>query len=133
MKNENYTKDQLLDVIGSYLAMIIRDEDSFPTVVLSDIKASAKAVLKANEYNGRYAKLLDDNIREARYFTIWESGMWIGSSCLVNMNTKEVFCIQQVEVSGVEILEKELVVIDGTEHQVFEKSTVFSAGSFWRE
>ena len=60
MNRNNYTKEQLLDVIGSYLGMIIHSGDEFPAVVLSDIKASCKAVLKANGYTGRYAALLDE-------------------------------------------------------------------------
>lgn len=54
MKKEDYTKDVLLDVLGSYLRQISRSGEEYPTVVLSDIQGSIKAVLKANEYNGMY-------------------------------------------------------------------------------
>lgn len=54
MKKEDYTKEVLLDVIGSYLRQISRDNGEYPTVVLSDLQSSMKSVLRVNEYNGRY-------------------------------------------------------------------------------
>ena len=54
MKKDDYTKDVLLDVLGSYLRQISRSGEQYPTVVLSEIKDSIKAVLKVNEYNGMY-------------------------------------------------------------------------------
>lgn len=54
MKKEDYTKEVLLDVMGAYLRQIHRDKSNHPTVVLSDIEASIKAVLKKNDYNGKY-------------------------------------------------------------------------------
>ena len=54
MKKDHYTKDVLLDVLGSYLRQIHRDNGQYPTAVLSDIESSIKAVLKTNEYNGKY-------------------------------------------------------------------------------
>ena len=66
MKKKEYTREQLLDVLGSYLCMINRSGDEFPTVVLSDIKASCKTVLKANSYNGRYAGHLNEDSVEAK-------------------------------------------------------------------
>ena len=56
MKKEQYTVPVLLDVIASYQRMIERSGKEYPTVVLSDIDASIKAVLRVCEYNGRYAK-----------------------------------------------------------------------------
>lgn len=54
MKKDVYTKEVLLDVLGSYLRLIERNGEEYPTVVLSDLKASITSVLKANEYKGRY-------------------------------------------------------------------------------
>lgn len=54
MKKDDYTKDVLLDVLGSYLRQISRSGEQYPTVVLSDIQDSIKSVLKVNEYNGMY-------------------------------------------------------------------------------
>lgn len=54
MKKEDYTKEVLLDVIGSYLRQINRNGKEYPTVVLGDLKTSIKSVLKANDYDGCY-------------------------------------------------------------------------------
>lgn len=59
MKKEDYTKEVLLDVIGSYLRQMSRSGKEFPEVVLSDLRSSMKFVLKTNEYNGRYKDELD--------------------------------------------------------------------------
>ena len=56
MKKEQYTVPVLLDVIASYQRMIERSGKEYSTVVLSDIDASIKSVLRVCEYNGRYAK-----------------------------------------------------------------------------
>jgi predicted ATP-dependent serine protease len=49
-----YTKNTLLDIMGSYLRQISRDDGKHPTVVLNDIKNSIQYVLKVNEYDGKY-------------------------------------------------------------------------------
>lgn len=54
MRRAVYTKEVLLDIIGSYLRQISRDDGKNPTVVLNDLKASMKYVLAVNEYNGKY-------------------------------------------------------------------------------
>lgn len=56
MKAEDYNKDVLLDVLGSYRRQILRDNNEYPTVVLSDILGSIDAVLSTNKYNGIYAE-----------------------------------------------------------------------------
>jgi hypothetical protein len=55
LKKADYTVDVLLDVLGSYRRMIERSGGEFPTVVLSDIKASVTGILKTCEYKGKYA------------------------------------------------------------------------------
>ena len=44
------TREELLDVIASYLKMIERDDYTYPTAVLCDIKASCKYILERNKY-----------------------------------------------------------------------------------
>lgn len=56
MKKEDYTKEVLLDVLGSYLGQIENFGKEYPTVVLGDIKTSINGVLKANDYEGKYKK-----------------------------------------------------------------------------
>lgn len=53
-----YTKDVLLDIIGGYLKQIERSGKEYPTVVLSDLKASMEYVLKVNEYDGKHKDCL---------------------------------------------------------------------------
>ena len=53
-----YTKDVLLDIIGGYLKQIERSGKQYPTVVLSDLKASMEYVLKVNEYDGKHKDYL---------------------------------------------------------------------------
>ena len=48
MKQQTLTKEQLLGVMESYLNMIERGKE-YPTVVLSDIEASLKSVLRKNK------------------------------------------------------------------------------------
>lgn len=59
MRKNVYKKEILLDVIGSYLKQIDRNGREHPTVVLNDLMASMKYVLKVNEYNGKYKDYLN--------------------------------------------------------------------------
>lgn len=59
MKKEHYTKDILLDVMGSYLRQIERGGTDYPAVVLDDIKKSINFVLKTNDYNGKYKNSME--------------------------------------------------------------------------
>lgn len=54
MRKNAYTKEVLLDVIGSYLRQISRSGKKHPEVVLNDLQASMKYVLKVNGYDGKY-------------------------------------------------------------------------------
>ena len=58
MNNKEYTREQLLNVIASYQRMIERSGTEYPTVVISDIFYSIKAVLDKNNYDGYYKELL---------------------------------------------------------------------------
>lgn len=44
----NYTREELLDVMASYLRQIENDNGKHPTAVISDIEASINFVLKMN-------------------------------------------------------------------------------------
>lgn len=54
MRKAAYTKETLLDIMGSYLRQISRDNGENPTAVLRDLEASMKYVLEVNEYDGKY-------------------------------------------------------------------------------
>ena len=47
-KEREQTRKELLDIIESYVQMIKRDNNTYPTVVLNDICVSAEYVLKRN-------------------------------------------------------------------------------------
>lgn len=51
VKDCPYTKEQLLDVMSSYLTQIKRDGGKYPEVVLNDIAKSIEYVLEKNRYN----------------------------------------------------------------------------------
>lgn len=56
-----YTNEELLDILGSYRRMIRRHGKEYPTATLDDIEKSITAVLRINNYNGRYQ---EDNENE---------------------------------------------------------------------
>jgi hypothetical protein len=60
MKNEKYTAEQLLDVLGSYFRMIQRYGEEYLAVALDDIQKSILHVLNKNGYNGRSKKYMEE-------------------------------------------------------------------------
>lgn len=59
MRKNTYTKETLLDIIGSYLKQIDNNGGKYPSVVLNDLKASMRYILKVNEYDGKYKDCLE--------------------------------------------------------------------------
>lgn len=57
-------------------------------------------------------------IKEATFTSVWDGGIEITSNCKVNLETKEVFNIEKVDVDGLENLEREYITFDGEEHSV---------------
>ena len=61
-------------------------------------------------------------IREAAFITVWDDYTRIESSCKVNINTKEVFDVEMVDVSDYgedfDCCTIELIEIDGEEFDV---------------
>lgn len=58
-----------------------------------------------------------DMIKEATFTSVWDGGYEVTTNCKINMETKEVFDIETVDVD-VNILEYEYVTIDGKEYPV---------------
>lgn len=58
--NNKYTEEMLLDILASYATLIKRSGEHFPGVVLSDINASIKSILRKCNYNGRYKNFLEE-------------------------------------------------------------------------
>lgn len=53
MKKEDYTINDFLDILECYRCMILKDGKKFPSVVLSDIEASTRGILKIFNYSKR--------------------------------------------------------------------------------
>ena len=73
-------------------------------------------------------------IKNAKFTSIWDGGYEVTTNCKVNMETNEVFDIEIADVEGLEILEKEYVVLDGEEYPVFQLSDITEEDNeFWYE
>lgn len=68
--------------------------------------------------------------KKATYTSVWDGGNMVTSDCEVNTETKEVFNIETVNISGLEILEREFVTIDGIEYDVSDDPV---CTEYWRE
>lgn len=60
----------------------------------------------------------DVMIKEALFTSVWDDGIEVTAKCKVNVETKEVYDIEQSEVSGLEILQEEYITIDGVDYSV---------------
>jgi len=59
-------------------------------------------------------------ITKATYVSVWDDGIEVKTSCQFNTETKEVTDIEQVDVTGLDILDREYVLLpDGTEVEDF--------------
>lgn len=61
-------------------------------------------------------------IKNATFVSEWDGGYaTFNTNCKVDMDTGEVFDIEQVDVSGINLnsLDYESVIIDGVEHDIF--------------
>ena len=58
-------------------------------------------------------------IKNATFTSVWDGGYAITTNCKVNMETKEVFDIETVEVDdSIDVLDNEYVTIDGIDYPV---------------
>ena len=58
-------------------------------------------------------------IKNATFISVWDNGYEVITNCKVNMETKEIFDIETVDVD-VDILEEEYVTIDDKKYSVSE-------------
>lgn len=56
-------------------------------------------------------------IKNATFISVWDNGYEVITNCKVNMETKEIFDIETVDVD-VDILEEEYVTIDDKKYSV---------------
>lgn len=59
-------------------------------------------------------------VKKAKFTSVWDDGYEVTSECKVNMESKEVFDIELVNVDelDLEILEREYITIDDKEYPV---------------
>lgn len=63
------------------------------------------------------------NIKNALFTSIWDGGYEITSNCKVNLETKEIYDIDLINMEGLSIFEGEYVTIEGTEYSVSQGNT----------
>ena len=63
------------------------------------------------------------NIKNALLTSIWDGGYEITSNCKVNLETKEIYDIDLINMEGLSIFEGEYVTIEGTEYSVSQGNT----------
>ena len=69
-------------------------------------------------------------IVDAIFESIWDDRITIQTFCKVNMDTKEVFNIEKVNIEGLEILMDESVIINDTAYPVYQKDEMVK-GEYW--
>lgn len=66
-----------------------------------------------------------NNIITAEYVTVWDGGVQVVTHCDFNLETLEVSNIQIAEVDGLDVCEREYVLLpDGTEYDVEDGEVV---------
>lgn len=71
-------------------------------------------------------------VRNVPYISVWDGGTLVETTADVRLDTKQVFNIKSVDVGeAVDVLDREYIVLDGTEFAVFEESEA-ADGEFWR-
>ena len=72
-------------------------------------------------------------IKNAKFVSVWDGGYEITTNCKVDMETREIFDIEMVEVDeSLEHLDNEYIIIDGEKFDVFSVDKVEDQ-NFWYE
>ena len=85
-------------------------------------------------------------LHDVPYVSIWDGDTSVETTADVNLETREVFNIKTIDVEGVDICEREYILLDDEEHDVFERcddeaemsledwlELVEDPNAFWRE
>ena len=72
-------------------------------------------------------------VHDVPYCTVWDGDILIESTADVDLDTREVFNIKTVDVEGLDICEREYIILNDEEHDVFEEDEVEEPGDFWRK
>ena len=63
-------------------------------------------------------------IKNATFTSVWDGGDEVTTNCKVNIETREVFDIERVEVDdSFDVLDTEFVTIDGVDYSVSNDDT----------
>lgn len=72
-------------------------------------------------------------IKDANFISVWDGGTEITTACKVDMDTKEVFGIEQYDsdfLESLDVLDSEYVEIDGVRYPVCPEN---NGEDFWYE
>lgn len=75
-------------------------------------------------------------IKNATFTSVWDGGYEVTTNCKVNMETKEVFDIEMVEVDeNLEHLDNEYITLDGVDYAVLntDEEDDIDKSDFWYE
>ena len=110
----------LLDGIEDFVGREVKPSDVFEGGIVPD------------DRDVSYYEHLNGKIINAEFFSYWDGGIEVKTSCKVNTLTKEVFDIKQSSIEGLENCEGEHVCFDGIMYEVFQKDEA-EIGEYWYE
>lgn len=82
-------------------------------------------------------KELDNDLRAAHFYSVWDGGIVVETDCKVNIKTREVFDIEQsgIDADLLEVLDEEYIIIDDVKFPVGPKDDLEDGDlfTFWYE
>ncbi len=82
--------------------------------------------------NVSFCEHLGEHIIKTTFTSYWDGGVAIHTPCKVNLLTKEVFDIENIDTDGLEDLEGEEIEIGNYLHSVYKKEEA-EEGEYWYE
>lgn len=98
--------------------------------LLRDKEDIKKALDILNSFIEGINKRSSQMIVDAIFESVWDDRITIQTFCKVNMDTKEVFNIEKVNIEGLEILMDESVIINDIAYPVYQKDEMVK-GEYW--
>lgn len=72
-------------------------------------------------------------IKDATFTSVWDGGVAVTTNCKVNLETREVFDIEPVDIDGVDTLDEEYVTIDGKNYSTARDAKDDPEFEYWYE
>ena len=92
--------------------------------VLSERNSFKSTLEKISKYGGlagHFAnQALEGNILPVPYISVWDGGVEVESSAMVNIRTGEVTDVVTADVHGLDICEREYIVMNGEQVDVYQ-------------